>query len=124
MKVLLSIKPEYAEKILSGEKRFEFRKAIFRDERVSTVVIYATKPIGKVVGEFRVSSVIEAEPSTLWRRTAHAAGISSQYFDEYFSGRSRGYAIVVGKPKRYRKPRELKTVHPRAVPPQSFCYVS
>ena len=31
MKVLLSIKPEFAEKILNGTKRFEFRKGIFKN---------------------------------------------------------------------------------------------
>ena len=30
MKVLLSIKPEFVEKIFSGEKRFEYRKNIFK----------------------------------------------------------------------------------------------
>lgn len=119
----MSIKPEYAEKILSGEKRFEFRKSIFRNERVSTVVIYATMPVGKVVGEFRVSSIIEDNPRVLWKRTSHAAGISEQYFNEYFAGRSRAYAIAVDLPKRYRRPIELSRFLERAVPPQSFCYV-
>ncbi|MBB6095618.1 putative transcriptional regulator [Povalibacter uvarum] len=123
MKVLLSIKPEYAEKILNGEKRFEFRKSIFRNERVCTVVIYATMPVGKVIGEFRVSSIIEARPSALWKRTSHAAGISEQYFKEYFAGRTRAYAIGVDQPKRYKKPIELSRLIERAVPPQSFCYV-
>ncbi|WP_369009144.1 ASCH domain-containing protein, partial [Escherichia coli] len=49
MKVLLSIKPEFAEKILNGTKRFEFRKGIFKNPQISTVVIYATMPLGKVV---------------------------------------------------------------------------
>ena len=30
MKVLLSIKPEFVEKIFSGEKRFEYRKFAFK----------------------------------------------------------------------------------------------
>ena len=30
MKILLSIKPEYAHKIFSGEKKFEYRKIIFK----------------------------------------------------------------------------------------------
>lgn len=54
MRVLLSIQPEYAEKILNGTKRFEYRKAVTRNESVRTVVIYATMPVGKVVGEFEV----------------------------------------------------------------------
>ena len=30
MQVLLSIKPEFAESILAGSKKYEFRKVIFR----------------------------------------------------------------------------------------------
>ena len=32
MNVLLSIKPRFVEKILEGEKRFEFRKGIFKQD--------------------------------------------------------------------------------------------
>ena len=30
MKILLSIKPEFAEKIFSGSKKYEFRRRIFK----------------------------------------------------------------------------------------------
>ena len=40
MRVLLSIKPEFVEKIFSGEKLYEYRKAMFKNVNVSTVVIY------------------------------------------------------------------------------------
>lgn len=30
MKVLLSIKPEFVEKIFAGEKKFEYRRTIFK----------------------------------------------------------------------------------------------
>ena len=48
MRVLLSIKPEFAEKILNGAKRYEFRKQAFA-QPVEAVVLYATKPVGKIV---------------------------------------------------------------------------
>ena len=52
MKVLLSIKPEYASKILDGTKRYEYRRAIFKRTEVTTVVVYASDPVRKVIGEF------------------------------------------------------------------------
>lgn len=52
MKVLLSIKPEFVEKIFSGEKRFEYRKSIFKQQNIDTIVIYSTMPVGMIVGEF------------------------------------------------------------------------
>jgi len=88
MRVLLSIKPEYAEKILNGTKRFEYRKSAPRNEAVRTVVIYATMPVGKVVGEFEVAGVLRESPDALWKQTKTASGITRKFFDEYFSGRS------------------------------------
>lgn len=123
MKVLLSIKPEYAESILQGNKRFEFRKTIFRNKNVKTVVIYATMPIGKVIGEFDIDEIISSEPSALWDVTKKYAGISKCFFDEYFSKKSTAFAIAVKNPRRYKDPVLLTDIVPGAVPPQSFRYI-
>jgi predicted transcriptional regulator len=123
MKVLLSIKPEYAEKILEGEKHFEFRKAVFKNPSVKTVVLYATKPVGKVVGEFDIEEVLSERPSTLWALTSGAAGISRRFFNQYFEGRKTGYAIKVRKARRYREPLDLCSVIENGVAPQSFRYL-
>lgn len=124
MKVLLSIKPEYAEKILTGEKRYEFRKVMFKNPNVKTVVIYSTMPVGKVVGEFDVGGIIVEHPDSLWDRTSNTSGITQQFFDEYFNGRQKAYAIKVKKPRRYKTPMDLKSVITSGCAPQSFCYLS
>ncbi len=123
MKVLLSIKPEYAEMIFSGEKRFEFRKAVFRNSAVKTVVIYATKPVGKVVGEFDVEEILAEKPSTLWSLTSNFAGISKRFFNEYFQGRKTAYAIRVREARRYDTPLNLGAILGSGIAPQSFCYI-
>ena len=123
MKILLSIKPEFAEKILTGKKRFEFRKVLFRNPNVQTVVIYATMPVGKVVGEFEVGGILSAGPKKLWLQTSEFAGIAHPYFKEYFDGREIGHAIKVGKVRRYKRPLDLTEVLPSGVAPQSFCYL-
>lgn len=48
--ILLPIKPVFVERILSGEKWYEFRKRLPLD--IERVVIYETAPTKKVVGEF------------------------------------------------------------------------
>lgn len=123
MKVLLSIKPEYAEKIFSGLKQFEFRKAVFRNPAVKTVVLYATKPIGKILGEFDIEEIIAENPNTLWTMTSKFAGISRQFFNEYFRGRQTAYAIRVRDARRYDTPLDLGSVLGSGVAPQSFCYI-
>ncbi|WP_130619824.1 ASCH domain-containing protein [Dyella amyloliquefaciens] len=124
MKVLLSIKPEYAEKILAGEKRFEFRKAVPKAEGLKTVVIYATKPVGKVVGEFEVEGILSGRPRVMWSLTSGFAGITRKFFNEYFRGRDTAYAIKVKRAKRYEEPLDLGAVVSSGVAPQSFCYLS
>lgn len=52
--VLLSIYPCYARKILSGEKRLEFRKA-WPSSGVTSFVIYSTSPVQRIVGIARVT---------------------------------------------------------------------
>lgn len=123
MKVLLSIKPEYANKILDGEKKYEFRKAIFKDARVKKVVIYATKPVGKVIGEFEIEDILQDRPNLLWKTTKEFSGITYKFFSEYFSGRNKAFAIKVKNPSKYREPLELSSIISHGVPPQSFCYL-
>jgi len=123
MKVLLSIKPEYAEQILKGRKKFEYRKSIFKNSKVDTVIIYATMPIGKVIGEFKVGNIISLTPRELWKFTEKYAGISRTFFDEYFFNRDVGFAITVENPKRYSRPINLQDFIPGATPPQSFRYI-
>ena len=123
MRVLLSIKPEYAEKILDGTKRFEYRKALPRDEAVKTVVIYATMPVGKVIGEFEVGGYVCDTPEKLWRETRGASGISRAFFMEYFAGHAEARAIRVGSTRRYAKPKSLHDVSGSSTAPQSFRYL-
>src|ERR1035438_9794199 len=71
---VLSIKPDYAEAIFSGKKRFEFRRSIFRAD-IHVVIVYITNPVGKVAGEFSVKDIITDDVDALWDRTEKMAGI-------------------------------------------------
>ena len=104
MKVLLSIKPEFAEKIFSGEKKYEFRRTIFKNKEVKTVIVYASAPVQKVIGEFEIDRILSSEPSKLWRETKDSSGISEEFFFQYFTAKSTAYAIKVKNVKRYKKP--------------------
>lgn len=123
MRVLLSIKPEYAEKILNGTKRYEYRKAVFRDEKVTAVVIYATMPVGKVVGEFEVGGIVRGSPEKLWRETREESGITKAFFMSYFEGREQAQAIRVSGVRKYRTPKSLREVSGSSTPPQSIQYL-
>lgn len=121
-KVLLSIKPEFAERIFDGSKKFEFRKAIFKDENITTVVVYASSPVQKVIGEFKIDIILDDQPDKLWKKTKNHAGINEDYFFDYFADRDIGYAIKVKSVKRYSKPLCLRQDF-NLTPPQSFMYL-
>lgn len=123
MKVLLSIKPEFVDKILEGTKKFEFRKNTFKRDGITTVVVYSTMPVGKVVGEFDIEDVISEHPELLWHRTKTAAGISKQFFDEYYTGREKGTAIKVGQVIKYDRPLCLSELGENITAPQSYRYL-
>lgn len=122
MKVLLSIKPEFAEKIFDGSKRFEFRRNVFKNQSVSIIVVYASSPISKVIGEFEIEQVIQKELEDLWQETKEYSGISKEYYDQYFTGKEEGFAIKVKRAIRYKKAKNLKEEY-GMVPPQSFAYL-
>jgi predicted transcriptional regulator len=69
MNVLLSIKPKYVEEILNGNKKYEFRKSIFKcKEKLEMIYIYSSSPVKKVVGAFVIESIIEDHPKVLWEK--------------------------------------------------------
>lgn len=122
MKVLLSIKPKFAKQIFDGSKKFEYRKAIFKNQGIKTVVVYASSPIQKVIGEFEIDFIINDSIAALWKKTKYSAGIDEDYFYQYFSEREIGYAIKIKKTKKYRKPLCIKEDF-NLTPPQSFIYL-
>ncbi|HEY5563719.1 MAG TPA: ASCH domain-containing protein [Clostridiaceae bacterium] len=124
MKVLLSIKPEYAQKIFNGEKKYEYRRRLFKRKDINAVVVYVTKPIGKVIGEFQIDNVLEGNPNIIWEQTKLYAGIDENAYVDYFSERKIGFAIGIKNIKVYKKPLELVELNPKIkYPPQSFMYL-
>ena len=122
MKVLLSIKPQFAIKIFDGTKKFEFRKSIFKNSNINTVVVYASYPMQKVIGEFTIDEIMDEEPEVLWEMTKKHSGITKDFFDEYFLNRERAFAIKVKDITRYLEPKDLIDLNINFAP-QSFVYL-
>ncbi|MCA6420494.1 MAG: ASCH domain-containing protein [Cytophagales bacterium] len=121
MKVVLSIKPEFAFKIFDGTKKFEFRKSIFKNEKIKTIIVYASSPVQQVIGEFEIEEVLNHDLSTLWDLTQEFSGISEEFYYEYFTNKEQGFAIKIKKTRKYRTPKCLRADF-NLSPPQSFAY--
>lgn len=122
MKVLLSIKPEFAEKIFNGTKKYEFRRSVFKNKEVKTVVVYASAPVQQVIGEFEIDTILNHDLQKLWQLTKDQSGISESFFLDYFNNKEKGYAIKIKRVKKYAKALSLKNDF-NATPPQSFMYL-
>lgn len=124
MKVLMSINPEFVSEIDKGNKKFEYRKKIFKRDDISSIVVYATKPYGKIVGEFIIESIIKDRPDNIWEKTKDDSGITKKFFNEYFNGREVGFAIQIKEYIKYDVPLDLNIFDDNLkAAPQSFCYV-
>ncbi len=120
-KILISINPEHAENIIKGIKKYEYRKIAAKQD-ISSIIIYETTPVKKIVAEAEIIDVLMLSPDELWEQTKQASGISKQFFDTYFSGRNVAYAYKLGKIKVYDQPKSLLDYGIKAAP-QSFIYI-
>ena len=119
--ILLSVNPRYTEQILSGIKLFEYRKRLAQ-KSVDRIILYATYPLMKVIGEVEVIKIVSGSPTSVWEQTKKNAGISREKYRKYFKGCKVAFAYQLGKVTAYKYPKALIDFgidHP----PQSFIYV-
>ncbi len=122
MKALLSIKPEFVNEIVSGNKKFEYQKKIFNRD-VDTVIIYSSMPVGKIIGEFTVGEIINKSPNEVWLETKDFSGISFDYYKEYFEGKKEAFAIQIKEFCKYETPINPYEEFKNFNPPQSYKYI-
>lgn len=120
--ILISIKPEYVEKIFNGTKKYEYRTKICK-EKIDKLIIYSTSPVMKVVGEVEVLDKLEDTRDRLWEKTNDYSGIESKKdFDNYFKHPDKAYCYALGKVTKYKMPKNLQDYGVKAAP-QSFIYI-
>lgn len=120
-KILLSIKPEYANLILNHTKKYEFRRTIAK-KNINVIYIYSSSPVKKIVAKATIKNIIAKSPCNLWKETRKYAGISRKKFHEYFLGKTTAYAYEIEKVTIFKKPKNLDE-YGIFNSPQSFMYL-
>ncbi len=123
MRILLSIKPKYIEQIISGKKKYEFRKETFKERHSNEIIVYSSSPIKKIIGKFKIGKIIEDTPARLWELLADSAGIIEEEFFEYYTGKKKGFAIEIVDFVLFDTPIDPKSIDPNFVAPQSYLYI-
>ncbi len=125
--LLLSLRPRFADLILSGEKDIELRRT--RPTRAhpgTTVLLYAASPQKLAVGTAKLVSIHDGTPSSIWKRFGRRAVISKREFDAYYQGATHAIAIEVADVRHLDEPVPLALLRSRWKgfrPPQSFRYI-
>ncbi|CAM1665973.1 ASCH domain-containing protein [Streptococcus mitis] len=119
MEAVISIKPEFVKEIVSGRKRFEYRKSFLKDIP-EKCYIYSTLPVGKIVGFFTIKQVLRDEPEEIWKLTKEKSGVTKDFFDRYYFGRNKAVAIKIESVNIFEKPKDYKEIDLSGKIPQTY----
>jgi predicted transcriptional regulator/DNA-binding XRE family transcriptional regulator len=123
--VVLSIKPQYSSKIISGLKTVELRRRFPTSAPKGTMAyIYSTSPTMAMVGIAQIKEVIKISTSEIWDRFNDVAFIEKADFENYFKGVDEGCVIKFSNAHAFKNPLPLSELRARFgfEPPQSFLY--
>jgi len=124
--LFISVKPEFAEKIIKKEKSIELRKIRPHVRNGDNVIIYASSPAKYVVGYGIIKKIIEKSPGLMWKDHSSLLGIDKERYDEYYKGKDKAIGIEIHgitaiKPISLER---LRLLDPNFHPPQIYRYVS
>ncbi|PZX52564.1 ASCH domain-containing protein [Algoriphagus chordae] len=125
--ILVSIKPEFVEKIFDGTKKIELRKVSPHVEPGDLMIVYSTSPEMAIVGVCQIEKVIRSTPKEIWNSHSEVLGIDETRFFDYYSESSRAVGIVINSAKRLKSKISLESIKrkfPRFAPPQTYKYYS
>ena len=125
--LFVSIKPRFAEKILSGEKSVELRRVRPSVATPGTLLVfYASSPTCEVVGTGRVEAIDVDTPTAIWNRQRDAVGLSRSEYRTNYNGVRDAVGIVLAEVEALPKSVPLADLRKRITgfePPQSFRYI-
>ena len=120
--ILMPIKPIYVNEILNGNKKYEYRKIKAKKDNIDKMIIYATSPIKKVVGEATIINILEDTPENIWKKTQKYSGIEKKFYNSYYKNKNIAIAYQLENIIKYDKPLDLKEFGIDYYP-QSFIYL-
>ncbi|MCG8371980.1 MAG: ASCH domain-containing protein [Balneolales bacterium] len=125
--ILISIKPEFSAKIISGEKTIELRKSAPKIDYKSRVIIYSTYPEKAVIGYCKIKEVIRMSPQDMWENHSVRLGIDKRRFDEYYQNCNMAIGLKLTEVIKLDLSISLDNIKkhvPVFHPPQTFQYLS
>ena len=125
--LLISIKPQFAERIFSGSKTIELRKTSPKVNEGDLILFYVTSPEKMIKGIGRVKGLIEDTPANLWSAYRDTAGIGKELYFDYYNNSNKAIGILLKDVVEFQKSVSLSDIRssiPSFAPPQSYRYLS
>ena len=131
MAIVMSIKPEWCDKIFSGEKEFELRKTV-PAHMPAKVYVYKSGS-GTVIGEFMLKYYVKLMTPREYMKIhkdivitdlspfLQGTCLTEKQFLDYLGNAKYYYAIRIEDPVLYKTPIPLNKLG-LSRPPQSWCY--
>ena len=95
--VILSIRPEYARRILEGSKTIELRRSSMGLEPRDVVLVYVSAPEQRFMFWFRVARVETLPIEEMWHRYHEKLGIEREPYVAYFADAKTATGLHVGE---------------------------
>ncbi len=125
--IVISVKPEFANRMFTGQKRVEIRRKFSHKWQKSKALIYASSPQRHFVGEALIGDVFLAEPVKIWENFRSEIDCGWDDYSAYCHGAEKVYAITFAEVKKFKhsiSERQVEHLIQRELnPPQSYCRV-
>lgn len=125
--IIISIKPRFVERMVSGTKGVEIRRRRMRVAEGDRLWIYSSSPASRVEAVTTVRSITYGGVLELWPRVSALADISVQEYEKYLAGSNSVCAIYLGEVEKLSSPLSLTEIRqglPGFHPPQFFQRIS
>lgn len=125
--LLISVRPKFATRIMSGEKTVELRRLRPRVSPGDNLLFYISSPDKRLGAISKIKKITTAPLDTLWEEVRDSASLTYDEFMDYFKGVETGYAIYFSKFQKFHTPIKLDNIRkliPGFTAPQSYRYFS
>ena len=124
--LFVSVKPEFAEKIVNREKTIELRKFKPNINTGDYIIIYASSPRKSVVAFGTIRNILKMPPQKMWSNFSSRLGIDKKRFDSYYKGKLHAIGIEFNEVVKIDPIHlsDLRNIDPQFHPPQIFKYIS
>ena len=124
---IISIHPRHAHAILDGAKTIELRRRIPSVSIGTRLWIYATRPLGAVIGTATVERIVRGKPEEIWLQFGHRTGIERPEYEAYFDGAQQAIGLILTEAQRSLRHvaiEDLRDLRQGFHPPQVLTWIS